>query len=99
MAIDDQQIEIAIVIKIEEPHSPADVWFRECRQSGRHSDLVEWHVPAVLVKRMILRIEVCDDKLRSAVTIDVAGVDTHASARDTIRIERNLGFKCGIDEG
>ena len=56
------------------------------------------HLAGILIKSVILRIEVGDEEVRCAISVNVTGIHAHACARDAVRIECDLCFESGVAE-
>src|SRR5262245_23790908 len=76
MAIDEQQIRIAIVIVIEKPQSPS------AQQLGGGRNLArlirECNVFLIVIKTEEFIVDISDEKILPTIAVIVSGVDTHS---------------------
>src|SRR5437588_5530654 len=80
VAIGYKQIHVAVVIVIEEFHSPAAHEPRQAAEPHLSSHVFECQVMVVAVNRIHLLIDVCDEEVLPSVLVEIRRIHTHPRA-------------------
>src|SRR5262245_27760023 len=91
MTVREKQIDQTVVVVVEELQAPAAQEARRLRHTIRRRDIRKEFVPLVSIQRKHLLIDIGNEEILFAVTIDVRGVHAHAGAWRAVGAEPDLG--------
>src|SRR3954462_15984139 len=91
MAIGQKQIDETVIVVVEELQAPAAQKARRLRYAIRRRDIRKEFVPIVSVQRKHLLIDIGNEEILFAVTIDVRSMHAHIRSRRTVCTEADFG--------
>src|SRR5579859_1700520 len=98
MPLSDQQVFPAVVVVIEETHSPTGMGQRDWSEADRLARVREGAISAVLINGVALIREVCNHDIGPAIIIVVGEIYPHPSIGSAILINRNAAGKADFLE-
>ncbi len=89
MRLGNEQVLPAVIVVIEEPHSPSGVELRNCAQSGAIRRIVKSSIPQIREQRVSLIGEICNDEVGPSIIVIVGTIDAHARKGSTTAVYTN----------
>src|SRR5262245_34957381 len=93
MPVRHEDIRRSVIVIIEKKRSEAAVLISGVAEFCPESGVLEGPVAQVVVKPGMLQIEMSDQNVRPAVSIDIGGVDSHARLRLAVFAHGDAGLK------
>src|SRR5579863_1281722 len=98
MAVYNEQVDVAVIVVVEEFHSPTAHQAGSPANSHRSRQVVEGLVVVVPIDGIHLLVHVSDEEILPAILIEIRGVNAHPGARPPFLAESDAGFQTDIRE-
>src|SRR4029077_15774986 len=89
MRLGNEHVLPAVIVVIEEPHSPSGVELRNCAQSSAIRRIVKSSIPQIGEQRVSLVGEICNDNVGPPIIVVVGTIDAHASTGSSTAVYTN----------
>ena len=98
VAIEDEQVLVAVVIEVVEPAGPAQIGAADHAQTELHGPVVEERAVEVQVQRVRIAGEVGREDVRAGVPVDVADSDPHGGLVAAVEVGREAAVEADVLE-